>query len=55
VIRVRAGKSQRKTELSRPTVYKYVADMVLPIYEEEAREESLQFSYQYPGEMWQFL
>jgi transposase InsO family protein len=40
-------------EISRPTVYRYVADMVLPSGEGETGEESLRFSYQYPGEMWQ--
>ncbi|MGI6752229.1 MAG: DDE-type integrase/transposase/recombinase [Anaerovoracaceae bacterium] len=40
-------------EISRPTVYRYVADMVLPTDGGEAKEESLRFSYQYPGEMWQ--
>jgi len=39
-------------ELSRSSVYRYVADMVLPIGGEESGE-SLRFSYQYPGEMWQ--
>ena len=40
-------------EISRPTVYRYVADMVLPSGERNKEEESLRFSYQYPGEMWQ--
>jgi len=39
-------------ELSRSTVYRYIADMVLPA-NEESPLESLRFSYQYPGEMWQ--
>ncbi|MEA4962389.1 hypothetical protein [Lutispora sp.] len=39
-------------ELSRSNVYRYVADMVLP-YGGEGSGESLRFSYQYPGEMWQ--
>lgn len=39
-------------ELSRSTVYRYVADLVLPS-SEEGNNESLRFSYQYPGEMWQ--
>lgn len=40
-------------EISRPTVYRYIADMVLPSGEGVDQEESLRFSYQYPGEMWQ--
>lgn len=40
-------------EISRPTVYRYVADMVLPSGERENQEECLRFSYQHPGEMWQ--
>lgn len=40
-------------EISRPTVYRYVADMVLPAGMGESKEESLRFSYQCPGEMWQ--
>ena len=40
-------------EISRPTVYRYVADMVLPAGEGDGKEESLRFSYQYLGEMWQ--
>lgn len=40
-------------EVSRPTVYRYLADLVLPSIEGEGQEESLRFSYQYPGEMWQ--
>ncbi|HQE66414.1 MAG TPA: DDE-type integrase/transposase/recombinase [Bacteroidales bacterium] len=39
-------------ELSRSSVYRYVADMVLPSGG-EGSGESLRFSYQYPGEMWQ--
>lgn len=39
-------------ELSRSSVYRYAADMVLPSGGEESAE-SLRFSYQYPGEMWQ--
>lgn len=39
-------------ELSRSSVYRYVADMVLPAGG-EVSGESLRFSYQYPGEMWQ--
>lgn len=38
--------------LSRSTVYRYVADMILPSGT-EGIGESLRFSYQYPGEMWQ--
>ena len=38
--------------LSRSTLYRYVADMVLP-NGVEGIGESLRFSYQYPGEMWQ--
>ncbi len=40
-------------KISRPTVYRYLADMVLPSGEGSNQEESLRFSYQYPGEMWQ--
>lgn len=40
-------------EISRPTVYRYVADMVLPAGPDGGKEESLRFSYQCPGEMWQ--
>lgn len=39
-------------ELSRSSLYRFVADMVLPTGKEET-SESLRFSYQYPGEMWQ--
>lgn len=39
-------------ELSRSSVYRYVADLVLPSSGEDTGE-SLRFSYQYPGEMWQ--
>ena len=39
-------------ELSRSSVYRFVADMVFPSGV-ESTSESLRFSYQYPGEMWQ--
>ena len=50
--RLIAEKIINPMELSRSTVYRYVADMVLPT-SDESPGESLRFSYQYPGEMWQ--
>lgn len=50
--RLIAEKIINPMELSRSTVYRYVADMVFPS-NEVGNSESLRFSYQYPGEMWQ--
>ena len=50
--RLIAEKIINPMELSRSTVYRYVADMILPS-SEMGSSESLRFSYQHPGEMWQ--